>query len=927
MSDPTGPPARRRGGPVSRPSLGDRIAGRADGATRLPSRALDALFAALAGAALRALATARGLRWRLRPEALDDRLAQELAHHRELLARHRPGRELGDAAALRRDCRAAYRLQPPPPRGDRRMLPTSQELLAILRGLRRSPLFAISSIAILALGTAATVTLFGVVHAVFLEPLPFRQAERLVRAWSVSGENRQANHNPLDLFDYAAGAAGIEGIAGMTGGSATWLAGGAGQRLEETVVTTGWLEVLGVEPLMGRDFTAEESLPGGGAVVLLGHAFWRHQLGGDPGIVGSSLILDGLAHAVVGVLPPDFVHPLAWDPPDLVRPLTVDPANTSRGGHYLHAIARLAPGATRSSAEAEIRTIAQDLESQHPTTNRERSARLVPLREGVVGDVAALLAILSAGVAILLLITAANVSALFLTRTLDRRDELALRAALGAGRARLLASLAFEGLAVALLGTAAGVALAFAARDVTAALGLAHLPWGHALEIDGATLGFAAALTILTGALLTLPAALRLLRGEASRRLDDHRRVGAGPRATASRRALVTGQVALALVLLVVAGLLTESLDRLLAVDAGFDSAVATARIELPRDRYEPHQRLEYFEGLRERMVGATPSQRGELQAFGLVNRLPLSDSYSCDSFVVGDRPLPEPGTEDCAEDRVVDWGYFDAMGIQLLAGRKLSPEDREGRTAVVVVNETLARRYWPGRSAVGQPLRWGGPSSETPWQEIVGVVADVRHFGLDGEIRPEIYTTLRQNPWSSSFWVTLRTDNPAAAVARLRAAAAELDPAVPVDDVLTMEERVLGSVESERLRSLLLRLFAGSALVLTAVGLWGLIAYATAQARRELGVRLALGADRARILRWVVAQGLRPILLGAAVGMVAAWTAGRLLAGELFGVTATHAPTLAGSVLLLVAVGLAAILVPAIRTLRLDPMTALREE
>jgi putative ABC transport system permease protein len=886
------------------------------------ARLLDLLLVALA----RRLAALRSQRWRLRPAALDRRLAEELAHHRRLLEQRRRGHELGDAAAIRRQCRAAYRLAPSTP-GEPHMSPSPQELLAILRGLRRSPLFTLSSVVVLTLGTAATITLFGVVYAVLIEPLPYPDADRLVRVWGVSGENRRANHNPLDLADYDAGAPGIEGIVALAGGSVTWQGAGGSQRLPETIASTGWLRVLGIDPVLGRDFAATESLPGQDSVALLGHAFWRNQLGADPEIVGRALTLDGLAHTIVGVLPPDFAHPLAWDPPAVVRPLTIDPAN-SRGGHYVQAIARLAEGSSIRLAEAEVQGVAEQLERQHPSTNRERSAYLVPLREGVVGDVRELLAILSAGVSVLLLITAANVGALFLTRTLDRTDEHALRTALGAGRARLLATLAFEGLVVALIGTAGGVGLAWVLRDVTATLGLSHLPWGQTFRIDGATIGFALALALFTATVLTLPALLRLARHEARARPTDHHRLGAGRPATITRRLLVTGQVALSVVLLVAAGLLTESLDRLLAVDAGFDrSIVATARISLPRDRYQPSQRLGYFESLRERMLGGQDRPTEDLEAFGLINSLPLSDSYSCDSFIAGGRPLPEPGQEDCAEDRVADWGYFDAMGIQLLEGRALTPEDREGRAPVVVVNRTLARRYWPGESAVGQRLRWGGPASDTPWQEIVGVIADVRHFGLDGEVRPEIYTSHRQYPASGSFWVTMRSDRPQAAIARLRAATAELDPTVPVFDVQTMEERVLGSVEPERLRSLLLRLFAGAAVILTAVGLWGLIAYATTQARRELGVRLALGADRARILGWVLREGLRPILIGAALGLIGAWAAGRLLAGELFHVPATHAPTLVGALLLLGAVGLAATLGPALRALRLDPMIALREE
>ncbi|HVS63746.1 MAG TPA: ABC transporter permease [Thermoanaerobaculia bacterium] len=894
------------------------------GLARHSAAAADALLVALH----RLLAALRSLRWRLRPSALDERLSEELAHHRRLLREHRRDRELGEPAALRRECRAAYRLPPPRPPGDPRMTPSLHELLAILRGLRRSPLYTLSSVVVLALGAAATLTLFGMIHTVLLEPLPFPDADRLVRVWGINGENRRANHNPLDLFDYAAGAASIEGIVGMTGGSVTWQGEDGALRLDETVATTGWLGVLGVEPLLGRGFLPNESLPGQDAVVVISHPFWRIHLGGDPGILGHTLVLDDLAHTIVGVLPPDFVHPLAWDSRAVVRPLTVDPENTSRGGHYLQAIARLAPGATPSSAQAELEIVAQELERQHPTTNRERSAHLVPLREGVVGDVEGLLAILSVGVAVLLLITAANVGALFLTRTLDRGDELALRAALGAGRVRLLATLAFEGLVIALLGTGGGIALAWVLRDATAALGLSRLPWAQSFQIDGATIGFALALAVFTAAVLTLPALVRLASREVGQRPADPHRVGAGRRAMVSRRTLVTCQVGLSLVLLFTAGLLTESLDRLLAVDAGFDrAAVATGRISLPEDRYGPAQRLEYFESLRARILGAESAAAKHVESFGMVNRLPLSDTYSCDSFIAGGRPLPEPGAEDCAEDRVVDWGYFEAMGIQLLEGRELAPEDREGRAPVVVVNRTLARRYWPETSAVGQRLRWGGPTSDTPWQEIVGVVADVRHFGLDDEIRPEIYTNHRQNLWSESFWVTMRTDQPEAAVARLREAAAELDPAVPVFDVRTMEERVLGSVESERLRSLLLRLFAGAAVILTAVGLWGLIAYATTQARRELGVRLALGADRARILGWVLGEGLRPIVIGAALGLIGAWAAGRLLAGELFDVPATHVPTLVGALLLLGVVGLAATLGPALRALRLDPMTALREE
>ncbi|HUP25194.1 MAG TPA: ADOP family duplicated permease [Thermoanaerobaculia bacterium] len=873
---------------------------------------------------------------RMSPAALEHRVDTELREHREHLradleraghsraaARRLAEERLGDLAlhrsaslealgvAARRDSRG----------GDSVMSDLATETRLVGRSLWRSPGYSAMVVATLALGVAANAAIFGLLDAVLLRPLPYHEPERLVRVWGTWGTDLSSNSNPLDIADWSARSRSLEGLFGISGGAVTHAGADRPEQVAAHAVSSSWLEVLGVSPALGRSFTADEGAPGRSQVVLLEYGFWSQELGGDPHAVGRTLLLNGTPHTVVGVLPGGFPHPLGWQSPSLWRPLAFDPAKTSRGGHFLHVVGRLAPEASLGAAQAELDAITADLARQYPDTNAQIGARLESLRDGVVGDAQRTLWVLLVAVGLLLLVAALDVGALSLARQLERRHETAVRAALGASRWVLGRGVVLEGLLLGAAGGIVGLGLAGGAAAPVLRLGAQRLPWSEQARFDLRVGLFTVALALLAGLLLSLPAALRLV-SPALRDFGARGRVRGASRLDA-RGALVVAQVALSLVLLSVATLVGQSLRDLLATDPGFLARdELTAQVTLPRIDYDTDSRLAFFQRLEERLEASAA-----IESVGLVNRLPLGGGHSCDSFTIAELPAPAPGQEECAEERVVTPGYFDALGLALLRGRVLEPSDRLDAVPVVVINEAMARRYWPDASPVGARFRWGGAQSTDPWREVVGVVGDVRHFGLTQEAQPEVYLPHAQVTYPSSFHAVLRSDDPGAALTILRAAVAELDPRLPIADVRTMRERIAGSVETERLRSGLLSVFSVAALLLTLLGLWGVVAFAAARRRREIGLRVALGARRAALLALMARQGMQLVLAGLALGLLGALAARRLVSGLLLGTETTDPASLAGACLLLVAAAAAAVLLPSLRALRVQPAVALRED
>jgi putative ABC transport system permease protein len=871
----------------------------------------------------------------LSPAAAERRIDAELRDHRARLAAdlaragHDPAsarriaeERVGDLSRHRVASLEALGIAARPARtGDAAMVRLAAEARLIARTLRRAPGYSATVVGTLALGVAANAAIFGLLDAVVLRPLPYQEPERLVRVWGTWGLDLASNTNPLDLADWGQRSRLLDGLFGITAGSATYAGADRPNQIATHTVSTSWLEVLGVSPPIGRSFTTEEGTPGHAQVVLVDDAFWRSELGADPSAVGRTLVLDGTPHTVVGVLPARFPHPLGWEPPSLWKPLAIDPATSSRGGHFLHVVGRLAAGATVSDAQAELDVITADLARDYPDTNAQIGARLEPLRDGVVGDAQRTLWVLLAAVGLLLLVAALDVGALALARQLERRHETAVRAALGASRWTLVRSLLLEGCMLGSAGGLLGLLLASVAAAPLLRLGVQRLPWAEQARFDLRVGFFTCALALLAGLLLAIPAALRAM-GSPS---QGHGARGPMRGATRfdTRGGLVVAQVALSLVLLSVAALVTQSLRHLLATDPGFQARDAlTAMVSLPRRDYDAGARLAFFQRLEERLAASSA-----VDSVGLVNRLPLAGGYSCDGFTLADRSVAPPGHEDCAEERVVTPGYFEAIGLSVLRGRAFAAADRVDSPPVVVINAAMARRYWPDADPLGARFRWGDGESQEPWREIVGVADDVRHFGLAADPRPEVYLPHAQVPYPAAFHVALRSHAPEAALAELRAAVAELDPRLPVFDVKTMRERIAGSVETERLRSGLLSVFAGGALALTLLGLWGVVAFTNARRRREIGLRIALGATRAELLGMVARQGMLLVGLGVALGLVASLGARGLVRGLLFGADASDPSSLVAACLLLLAVAAVAVIAPSLRSLRVEPAVALRED
>jgi putative ABC transport system permease protein len=878
---------------------------------------------------------------RLSPAALERRVDAELRDHGDRLAAdleragHSPAAarrlaeaRIGDLARHRAASHEALGLEvsgaAPRSRrggGDAAMSQLAAEIRLVARTLRRSPGYTATVVATIALGVAANAAIFGLLDAVLLRPLPYHEPARLARVWGTWGSDLHGLSNPLDLADWRQRSRSFEGLFGLATGFTTYAGEERPAQLTAHTVSPGWLEVLGASPALGRGFTAEEGDPARARVVLLDDGFWRGELGADPGVVGRTLVFDGVPHTVVGVLPAGFPHPLGMDPPSVWRPLAFDPASTSRGGHFLQAVARLADGVELAAAQTELDTITADLAREHPATNAQIGARLEPLREGVVGGTKQTLWVLLGAVGLLLVVAALDVGALALARQLERRRETAVRAALGASRTALVRGLLIEGLLVGAAGGAIGLLLASGAATPLLRLGVERLPWSEQARLDLRVGVFTCVLALLAGLLLALPAALRTA-GTTLGGLGSRGRLYGGGRVD-TRGALVIAQVALSLVLLSVAALVGQSLRDLLATDPGFRSRDAvTARVTLPRADYPAEARHGFFERLEDRLA-ASPAVR----SVGLVNRLPLAGGYSCDGFTLADRAAPPPGQEDCAEERVVTTGYFDALGLAILRGRGFTGVDRADAPPVVVINRAMAQRYWPEAEPLGARFRWGDAESDTPWREIVGVVDDVRHFGLALDPQPEVYLPHAQVTYPSSFHVVLRGEERDAALSALRAAVAELDPRLPVADVRTMGERIAGSVETERIRSGLLLLFAAAATALTLLGLWGVVAFAAARRRRELGLRVALGARRAALLALVARQGMQLVLAGVALGLAASLAARRLVRALLFSTDTADLESLLFATLLLIAGAVLAVTLPSLRAVRAEPAVALREE
>jgi putative ABC transport system permease protein len=796
-----------------------------------------------------------------------------------------------------------------------------------LRALRRAPGFTAVSILTVALGVGATTAIFSVIHAVILRPLPYPDAERVVMVWM---DNRRQGiakdvHSYPNYSDYRTQNGVLATMAGFTQASFNLTGGIDPLRIRGTSATADLFRVLGVAPLIGRVFTADQEMDGQDGVVLLSHGFWSRAFGADSGIVGRMVQMDGRPRTVIGVMPRDFAFP-AKDT-EIWVPLVVPPrAREARNAYWLSAVGRLDAGVSLERAREDMATIGRRLEQAYPELEGV-GVNLVPLPEEVVGGTlrTALWVLLGAVIAVLL-IACANVANLLLSRAATREREIGVRIALGASRTRLVSQFLTESVLLGVAGGAAGVGLAWGALRVLKRLAPADLPRAEQVAIDPLVLGFALLLSVMTGLAFGLVPAFQSSRTALAEVLREGGRGGtAGRQGQRLRRVLVAAQVMLVVVLLTGAGLLIRSFIELQRVDLGFRAErLLTVRFALPAARYDsPASVSGFYDALLDR-TRLLPGVQGVAASSGIF----LTDTPNSADFVIEGRPTTPQAESIEAPIDVVSPDYFQVMGIPLIRGRAFSAQDRTGGSEVVILNDAMARRFWPNADVIGRRFKYGrDPGGTLPWMTIVGVVGDMRRGGFDRPVRYETFLPHAQAPTRSMTLVVRTSGEPALTAGVVRQVVRELDRDLPVFEVRTMDELLSEMTSQRRFNMTLLAAFAALALVLALVGVYGVTAYLVAQRTREIGVRLALGAGPRSVVRLVVRQGMTAAAVGLVFGVIGALALTRLMSGLVYGVSVTDATTFGAVVLLLGVATVVANWIPARRAARVDPVVALRQE
>jgi putative ABC transport system permease protein len=808
---------------------------------------------------------------------------------------------------------AARTLQPPLELIERKggipMESFIQDLRFGARMLLKNPGFTLIAVLTLALGIGANTAMFSVINAVLLRPLPFPEPERLmlVGAGSFAAPDFRdlatQNHSFAQLGAY------VSATFNLAGGSVP-------ERVNGARVSAGLAPTLGVQPLYGRNLTAEEEREGAAKVVLLGYGVWQRQFGADPGVVGRTIRLDEQSYTVIGVLPPGLNFP---SDKELFVPLTLTAFDLNNyQGFFLTLIARLKPGVTRPQADAELATIIKPGEKGP----RFQSLRVLGLQEALVGDVRTMMLVLMGAVGFVALIACANLANLLLTAAARRQKEIAVRLSLGANRFRVVRQFGAESLLLAGLGGSAGLLLAYSGMTLINALLPSAIPRNGAISVDGRVLAFTFSLSVTAGLLFGALPALRASQTALTEALKaGSRTLGGSFGASRLRASLVISQVALTVLLLTGAGLLLKSFVRLQQTPLGFrPERLLTARIALPRSAYAtPQQRLNFADRLLEEVRRQPGMQEAALTSF-----LPFATgNYSYVVLMNGQEEV-RPGMPT-ANFRAVSPDYFRVMGIPLLKGREFSGADHERAPMVTVINETMAKRYWPNANPIGQRIK--ETSNERAWREIVGVVGSVRHRARGEEPKPEMFVPYSQVP-GPNLNMTVRTQvEPASFAATLRRAVTAIDANLPLFEARTMEERLFESVAQPRFRTALLGVFAALALVMAVVGLYAVMAVSVAQRTHELGIRIALGARRRDVIGLVVKQGVKLVGIGIAIGLVGAWALTRVLTTLLYEVKPTDPLTFLAAPVLLIVVAILACWAPARRAAGVDPLTALRDE
>ena len=803
-----------------------------------------------------------------------------------------------------------------------------QDIRYGLRMLAKSPGFTAVVVLTLAMGIGANTAIFSVVSAVLLQPLPFPQPDRLValqRTDLRTGEQSRSQSYP-DFADLRAQSKSLEAAAAYDEGSATMTGMGDPIHLSTGIFSADMFNVLRVPPILGREFTAAEDKPGT-HVAMLSHRLWKTRFGGDPKVTDKRIVLDGTPYAVAGVMPADFQFPLDSQPMDLWTTIAVEGAESQaeRGSHFLGVIGRLRNGTTRAAANAETAEISARLGKQYQDTNSRWRMALQPEVQALVGDVRPALLMVLGAVGFLLLIACANAANLLLARAAGRQREMAIRASLGAGKSRILGQLLTESMLLSLAGGALGLLLAVWGTAALANLPSLGIPRLASAGVDARALAFTLVVSLLTGILFGLAPALHASRFNLFRSLKEGGRTATDGLGRSRLRALlVISQVSLAVVLLIGASLLIESMFHLLHQSPGFDpQGVMAFNLDLPDSRYgKPEQSADFFRDLLAQ-IRAVP---GVNDASGVLP-LPLSGDSMRTSFEIEGKPMAKSDLPS-TNIRAVGLDYFKTMRIPLLEGREFNARDDRHAPHVVIINQTLARRFFPNESPIGKHIKPGMSSGKTDVMcEIIGVVGDVKHRRLWLPHDPESYVPYDQNPMGGMNIVVRSAADPMTLLPALRTQVHALDPELPIYKAQRMEDYLAASVAQRRFTSLLCSIFAGAGLLLAVVGLFGVMSYSVAQRTHEIGVRVAVGAEKTDILRMILREAMGIATVGIEIGLLGAFGLSRILESQLFAVSATDPLTFLGVVTALVVVALLACSIPARRATRVDPMVALRYE
>jgi putative ABC transport system permease protein len=797
-----------------------------------------------------------------------------------------------------------------------------RDLRYAARNLWRNPGFTCVSVAVLALGIGANSAIYTVVNSVLLQPLHYANPQQLVvlRERNLKAGFPQFSLSPGNYADYRDHNRSFSGLAAYSGQGLNLSGGSEPERLRGARVTPEFFDVLGVQPAAGRAFTVQEMQLGSHHVAILSHGLWQRRFGGASDVLGRSIRLNEEIYTVIGVMPENFQFPARVE---LWTPLALSSQSwQGRGGHYLGGIGRLKDGATPASAQADLNGIAARAEQQFPNSNSGWDTTVSNLQEAVVGRIRPAMLTLTAAVGFVLLIACVNLANLLLSRSSSRRREMAVRASMGSGRWRLIRQLLTESVLLAGTGAAVGLALAFATTRALSNLNPAILPRAGEIALDLRALGFTAALAVLTGLLFGIAPALHMARTDLIAALREGARGNAiGFRRNRLRSVLVMGEVALALILLSGAGLLMRSFYRLQSVDPGYDPhGVLTFRTNLPAAKYKTDEQQAAFYNRSLERIRALPgvTVAGAAQIFPLAG-----DDYILSFVQIGKPPVPV-GNQPNAAYYAATPGYFGALRIPIKAGREFNDRDNAAAPPVAIVSESMARQFYPNENPIGQRIQMGNGSKPA---EIVGIAGDVRDQELESKGRAAVYEPAAQVPFGAMYFGVRTSGDPAALISGIRAAIRNLDSELPLDAIGTVDTLVSTSLSQRRLAMLLMSIFAGIALALAMVGIYGVISYSVTQATQEIGIRMALGARPADVLRMVFGYAGALMAAGLVIGVAGAFAAGRLIATQLFEVRPSDPMTYAAVSAALLATGLAACAIPALRAMRVDPLVALRDE